>query len=98
MAQVTWLGEGPDGPQECWLGGKQFKLGEAVEVDDHEADLIDKARGNKFFTVTGAAAPTEPLKYPAPTEMSAQGEAPKPGEPIRDPPGTAVPSKPIPKF
>jgi hypothetical protein len=79
MAQVTWLGEGPDGPQECG----EFKLGEPKEVTD-EARLA-KYAGNKYYKVEGwepKEGETGPLLHKSAVETPAQGPVPKPGEPV----------------
>jgi hypothetical protein len=78
MAKVTWIGEGPDGPQECG----EFKIGEPVEVTD-EARL-KKYAGNKYYKVEGwePKHDPEPLVHKSAVETSAQGPVPKPGEPV----------------
>ena len=62
MAKLTWLGEDelhtqPDGspgagPSFTFWQGVKFPKGEPVEVSDKT--VIAKAKGNKFFEVTGA--------------------------------------------
>jgi hypothetical protein len=89
MASVTWKGEpvGPEdeGPKSITWGGKTFKKGEAVEIEDPA--IIAKAQGNPFFEVSGAEAtpppPPEQVTYPPPSQQSAQGPVPKAGEPVR---------------
>jgi hypothetical protein len=87
MATVTWKGEpGPgedEGPKSITWGGKVFKKGEAVEVDN--PDIIAKAQNNPFFDVSGAdATPEPPPLVPAPSQMPApQYPVPKPGEPVK---------------
>jgi hypothetical protein len=34
MAQVKWLGEGDDGPDEIQAYGRTIKKGESVEIND----------------------------------------------------------------
>jgi hypothetical protein len=87
MASVTWKGEpGPgedEGPKSVTWGGKVFKRGEAVEVED--PNIIAKAKTNPYFEVSGDVAPAEPPPLvPAPSQMPApQHAVPKPGEPVK---------------
>lgn len=85
MAKITWLGEGPDGPQENTWAGKTFKVGEAVDIDD--LWMIEKAQNNRFYSVTGAPQKQDSLALgqklnPAPSTVGSQRAVPKPGEPV----------------
>lgn len=83
MAQVTWLGEGDEGPDEteCW--GVKFKKGEAVDVNDPAA--IATAKTNQYFEVSGdegTETPEKPVVWPPPSQQDSQHAVPKGGEPV----------------
>lgn len=81
MAKVTWLGEGSTGPQEMEWGGKLFKIGEPVDLDDLR--LVAKAANNRFFEVSGITeVPPTPATVIPPSQEVMPGAVPKPGEPI----------------
>jgi hypothetical protein len=58
MAQVKWLGEGDDGPDEIQAYGRTIKKGESVEINDER--VVRKAVGNKSFEVTGGPPDVKP--------------------------------------
>ena len=63
MAKLTWLGEeelhdGAADPSFTMAFEMKFKKGEPVEVSDK--DIIRRARGNRFFEVSGV--PGRPRK------------------------------------
>jgi hypothetical protein len=88
MAKITWKGEGDEKETQRW--GMTFKKGESQETDN--PDFIRKAKGNPNFEVDEEKHDA-PATYRAPSEMSAQGPVPKPGEPVvdRDQVRTVVP-------
>src|SRR5215211_2895540 len=51
MAMITWKGEGDDGPRSNTWRGITFKEGQAVEIKDRW--MIQKAKNNRFYEVTG---------------------------------------------
>ncbi len=75
MAKLTWLGEdeqGVAGPSfTTAFGGVKFPKGEPVEVTDK--DIIRRARGNKFFEVSGV--PGRPPKVDKPEEKPDEQDA-----------------------
>ena len=86
MAKITWHGEGKEGPKSITWAGKEFKIGEAVEVDDPK--MLAKAKGNRFFKTEGEIrAEIEPALVPPPSQVSAQYPVPKGGEPVSTRPG-----------
>jgi hypothetical protein len=58
MAQVKWLGEGDDGPDEIQAYGRTIKKGESVEINDER--VVRKAASNKSFEVTGGPPDVKP--------------------------------------
>jgi hypothetical protein len=98
MATVTWKGEpgvgGDEGPKSVTWGGKVLKKGEGVEITDPA--IIEKAKNNPYFEVTGADESSAGTTVPAPSQTGAQYPVPKPGEPVKAPtPGPM--GRPVPK-
>jgi hypothetical protein len=58
MAQVKWLGEGDDGPDEIQAYGRTIKKGESVEINDDA--VVRKAARNPSFEVTGGPPDVKP--------------------------------------
>lgn len=48
---ITWLGEGEDGPSENTWRGITFPKGEPVAVS--HPGMIEKAKANRFYHVEG---------------------------------------------
>lgn len=73
MAKVTWIGDpGSAADATAGLGHHVLKKGEAVEVE--EENLLEIARGNRYFTIEGEdkpkasePPPAEPSTRPHPT-------------------------------
>jgi hypothetical protein len=92
MAKVTWLGEDatPD-LKETKRFGIVFEKGKVVEVE--QGNVVLKLSANPNFKVEGKAEEREDLLHIPPSQQSAQGPVPKPGEPIV--PETAKPEAPV---
>lgn len=83
MTTITWLGEDsayPDGngPRYNEWNGVRFKIGEPMDMDKvdvpRKAHMIEKARTNPFYEVSGDELQPEPVKR-------GPGRPPKPVEP-----------------
>lgn len=55
MTRVTWLGDGSDAETNEW-NGLTFEKGKSLDVKDEA--LVETAKGNKFFKVSGNDAET----------------------------------------
>jgi hypothetical protein len=100
MAKVTWLGEEstPD-LKKTTRFGIVFEKGKVVEVE--QGNVVLKLSANPNFKVEGKAEEREDLLHIPPSQQSAQGPVPKPGEPIVPktvPPPEAPVVNPLPKL
>jgi len=62
MASITWKGEGEGGAPYVKWEGHDFIAGKPTEVDDPM--VIEKAKGNQHFTVSGEEPAPEAKRGP----------------------------------